>query len=169
MWFTPFLLFLQHESPLAAIEVPPAPVSAANTLPHVIKERGPYVITFLIKHLYLNGIWHQRDICYNEIRLCAQYTLTILGSIENTIWEGLCNHFEKWRIITLTSYNLCISTPILKHEMTICVIHSCYPDETIPNLIQWSKMSLELEEPTYHTIHHPKILTVNRVTWLNSP
>ena len=46
--------------------------------------------------------------------------------------EGLCNHWKGTRIFTLTSHNLCNSTPILKVEVTIyavsiykCVINIC--------------------------------------------
>ena len=38
---------------------------------------------------------------------------------------------------------------IVKLEVTICVIHdNCKPDGTIPDLIQLSELSVELEVPT---------------------
>lgn len=46
-------------------------------------------------------------------------------------------------------YNLCISSMILKLESTICTIHrSCKLDDTIPDVIHWSKLPVELKVPT---------------------
>jgi hypothetical protein len=46
-----------------------------------------------VAHLYLSAIWrgfevesgHQKDKCYNEIRLCDQNLSTILGSREQIL------------------------------------------------------------------------------------
>ena len=40
-------------------------------------------------------------------------------------WEGLCDHFKRKRIFTLTICNCSISIPVLKFEITILVIHNC--------------------------------------------
>jgi hypothetical protein len=44
---------------------------------------------------------------------------------------------EKETILTLTSYNFCISIVILNFEVTIHMICISYLLETILNLIQW--------------------------------
>jgi hypothetical protein len=36
--------------------------------------------------------------------------------------EGLCDHLRRKKFLTLTSYHFCISTPILKLEMTTFVV-----------------------------------------------
>lgn len=70
---------------------------------------------------------------------------TVIGSVL-THW-GLCDEWHSLkskRILTLTSYNFCISTWTLKYKMMICVICDCYLDETIlhpiqqPNFCPWS-------------------------------
>lgn len=59
------------------------------------------------------------------------------------IQEVLCDDLKSKRIFTLDSYGVCVSTPILKLEMIIYVIHHNYsPDETIPYPIQRSKLFL---------------------------
>jgi hypothetical protein len=57
----------------------------------------------------------QKNMCYDEIRLCAQNVDTTLGSSTVSITIGidsLCEHFK--RIFTFTSYNFCTSPPILE-------------------------------------------------------
>ena len=36
--------------------------------------------------------------------------------------DGLCDHLKRKKFLTLTSYHFCISTPILKLEMTTFVV-----------------------------------------------
>ena len=47
---------------------------------------------------------HQRDMHYNEIRVCAQNIDIIRGSIVNIQLEGLCDHLKRKIIIALSSY-----------------------------------------------------------------
>ena len=36
---------------------------------------------------------HEKDVCNNEIGLCSQYILGVLGSMVNADnWEGLCDY-----------------------------------------------------------------------------
>ena len=37
---------------------------------------------------------HPKDMCHNEIRLCAQNIDTILGSVVNITIGGLCDSFK---------------------------------------------------------------------------
>ena len=59
-------------------------------------------------------------------------------------------HLKTKIIINLDFYNFStLSLMIVKLEMTICVIHcNCKLDETIPELIQRSELSVESELPT---------------------
>lgn len=89
-----------------------------------------------VAHLYLNGIWpgfevvngHQKDKCYNEIRLRDQNLSTILGSREHIIEEDQFKEKENLQ------FDFCISPPMilnLKLDTIICFIHRNYwPDET---------------------------------------
>ena len=63
--------------------------------------------------------------CYDRIGPCAQNIDTILGLIVNIIGEGLCDRFKRNKNCTFTSYNFCISAPILEPVTTICVILNC--------------------------------------------
>ena len=52
---------------------------------------------------------------YDEIGLCAQVIDTILSLLVNIIEKAnLCHCFKRKTVVTLTSYNLCISTLMLK-------------------------------------------------------
>ena len=53
---------------------------------------------FLIRQLYLSGVWLGVD--QKEIGLCAQNMLTILGS---TKWGNLFDHLMSTRIFTFDS------------------------------------------------------------------
>ncbi len=61
-----------------------------------------YLVTFLSRHLHWSGVWldvaprtstkkgpkrDQKDMCLTKMRLHAQYMITVLGSIANTIGE----------------------------------------------------------------------------------
>ena len=61
-----------------------------------------------------------------------------------------CPHLTRKNIFTLTSYDICISTQILKLEieMTIFIIYTSSQNETILISIQWSRLFVELEVPT---------------------
>ena len=50
---------------------------------------------------------YQIDMCYNGIRLLAPNLDILLSSIHNIIGEGLCNHFKRKIICTLSSSNFC--------------------------------------------------------------
>ena len=52
-------------------------------------------------------------------------------------WEGLCDHVV----------HCCIHRPILKPKLTTSVIHECWLDEIVPDLIQQPKMYAKLEVP----------------------
>jgi hypothetical protein len=85
---------------------------------------------------------HQKSTCYNNIGLCAQNTYIDLGSIMNTIGRTY-----SWGegVFTLTSYSVESPTMFLQLELTsIC---NWQPYETIPNLIQPSKLYVKLEVP----------------------
>ena len=52
---------------------------------------------------------HRKDICYDEIGLCAQIIDTILSSIINEPnWKDLCDHLNSMRNSNLTSHIFCI-------------------------------------------------------------
>ena len=44
-------------------------------------------------------------VCFKEIGLCAQNTLTILDSLVNMIGGDLCDHLMNMRIFTLITIN----------------------------------------------------------------
>ena len=52
----------------------------------------------------------------------------------------LWDHLEETRTFTSNRYNFCISIMIMKFEMIICVIDTCWLDEMILNLIHKSKV-----------------------------
>ena len=56
--------------------------------------------------------------CYDGVKLCVQNEVSILGSLVETIGRVYVITYRE-RILTLTSYNFCISTPILKLETLI--------------------------------------------------
>lgn len=51
-------------------------------------------------------------------------------------WERPFDHLKRKGVFTLTSYDFCISTAILKLEMTIFGIYNMLLNETIHNMIQ---------------------------------
>ena len=57
--------------------------------------------------------------------MVLEYLDTIIGSIVGTIGKAYMIIQREQRIFTLVSCNFYISTPIMKLEMTVCVIHSC--------------------------------------------
>ena len=65
----------------------------------------------------------QKDMCYNDIGLCAPNVLNCFQSNNVHNWEGLHDHLKRKRIFTLASYNNCISTLILKVKPDM--IHNC--------------------------------------------
>ena len=89
---------------------------------------------------------------FDEIELCSRNWLTILSSSVATIGRAYVireRRRQRQREITLTSYQLCISTPILKLDMTICVIRwRGWPGEAIPSSMRRSKLPTELGVPT---------------------
>lgn len=91
---------------------------------------------------------------FDEIELCSRNWLTILSSSVATIGRAYVireteTETETHREITLTSYQLCTSTPILKLDMTICVIHRHgWPGEAIPSSMRRSKLPTEFRVPT---------------------
>lgn len=75
---------------------------------------------------------------------------TILSSMLNTFYEDLCGHSKTTYVFVLTLSNFCILSMISRLEM----IYSCYPKETIQDMMQGKKLSLELDMPTIgpHTL-----------------
>ena len=70
-------------------------------------------------------VWHQKDVYYDEIGLCAQNVDVNLGSLVNTI--GRCviiqRHSDQKLISTYEAYNVCNSTSILElHEMVMFIV-----------------------------------------------
>ena len=59
---------------------------------------------------------HQKNTCLDEIGLCAHNIHFIIGSIVKRIGGPLFDCLMRKRIFTLTSYDVCISTPNLKLE-----------------------------------------------------
>ena len=55
---------------------------------------------------------------------------------------------KRKKIFTLTSYNFCISTLLLKFEMIICMICKCSLNEINSDFIKEPKMLMVLEVPT---------------------
>lgn len=71
------------------------------------------------------------------------------------IWDlHMSDHLKIKRIFMLTHYSFFISTWIMKFEMPIFVVGSCLLDEIIPDLIQPSKLYVELKVSTMgsHTL-----------------
>lgn len=54
-----------------------------------------YVVRVAVK----NG--HQKDMCYDDLKLCGQNLNTILGSIGNTNWEVLWDRSTRKRVFTM--------------------------------------------------------------------
>ena len=79
----------------------------------------PYMAKLGVKH------GNKKDTCYIEIvGLCAHKLGTNLVSIVNTNLGGP-SFKEREIIFTLISYDFCTSSPILKLEITICMICNC--------------------------------------------
>ena len=65
---------------------------------------------FLIWHTYLNTLWigcgskniHHEDTCSKEVGANLQFILTILHSMINTIWGGLCTQSRKQHTLPMT-------------------------------------------------------------------
>ena len=70
---------------------------------------GVIQLLFLIKQLYLSDVWqlvrcdfkHWKDVCLEEIGLCAQNMITILDPIVNLYGGDLYEHLMSIGIFTL--------------------------------------------------------------------
>ena len=79
--------------------------------------------------------------------MCSkQVNFSRLDNVHNL--EGLCDHLEFITIFTLESNIFCISTSIMKLDLTTYAICNCSLDETIHDPIQWHDKFVELEVPT---------------------
>lgn len=68
---------------------------------------------------------HQDDTWYIDIKLCVWINDTITCSVVKTI-EKACVIVQRVRgIFTFTCFDFCFSTPNLKLDMTIFMIHNC--------------------------------------------
>lgn len=59
-------------------------------------------------------------------------------------WEGLQECLRRKRIFTLASFDFCISTLTMKHEMRIFEICNCDSDEAFIGFIQSPRFSYEV-------------------------
>lgn len=105
---------------------------------------------WLIAHLFE---WPMARFKVKKIRFIMQldYVLkidTIIpGSIVTAHVGGVMSSLKRnIRTATLT-YKFCLSTLFLRLQMTICVICSGEPDESIPDSIQQSNLSVEFVVP----------------------
>ena len=78
---------------------------------------------FLLGHQNLSGICKELvvkngDQWQWDWTMCSEYRHHSRCNIQHN-WEGTCDYLKRKRILTLTSYNFCISSPIVKLEMTI--------------------------------------------------
>jgi hypothetical protein len=91
----------------------------------------------------------KKNTCYDEIGLCAQIYRhhTTFKSGHN--WEdlSLCDASKRVNFFSLTSSKVCISTRILKREMTSFLIHNSQPKDTVCDWIHRPKLSVDLEVP----------------------
>ena len=86
--------------------------------------------------------------CHDEIGLCAINMLTIIGSNFEQNFESSYEHLKKKYSLWPFTIAYWISTLILKLEMALCAICTCWLDETISDPYQKPKLSMELEVPT---------------------
>ena len=75
------------------------------------------------------GVWTQSLLQIQPVYWALQETT--LRLVVRTTWTCFVIPWRKHK--SLISCNFCISTPILKLEKTICVIHESWRDETNPN------------------------------------
>ena len=73
----------------------------------------------------------------------------------NTIREGTCNDLKRQIVFNFDLLTLLHLKVNYKVDKTIHVIHDCEPYDTILDLIQWSKLCVELEMLTIglHSLH----------------
>ena len=88
-------------------------------------------VSYLVTH-----IWVVAKTCSLVWTMCLKYS----HSIVDHHWEGLVDHWMRKRIFTSASK----STPILKFDLTSCVILDCLPEETSIVSIQLSKLYVHL-------------------------
>ena len=119
-----------------------------------VKVCVPYVVTLILNQsliLELSDVWQglylwtdsKKNMLWWDWTMCSN-SKTILDSIVNKIGTIHVFHFKKKENIPFTSYNFCISTPIWKLDITICLI----PKATFADSLERWKSSVELEVPT---------------------
>ena len=111
-----FLSILKTSTfPMLSVKAQHSPHKVCGLYVVTSSDRMPTFAWYMARFIVKNG--HHKDMCYDEIGLCAQNIDTFLGSIINTIGD----HIERRRTFNLMSYNFCISTLILKLKMTTFV------------------------------------------------
>lgn len=81
---------------------------------------------FLIKHLFLTGVWQGYLSIRNAKKTHVMVRLyTIWGSLINMFGRAYAIVSREWEFSRSTSCNFCLSTPVLKLETTIFVIWNC--------------------------------------------
>lgn len=126
-------------------------------------------MSLVIFMLHLQRLSLSLSISLIHFGLCTNGTNNIIGSIISTIGRRLCAQWKRKRIFTLTSYNLCILPPILKHEAMIFVILNSYACEDSHFLSGWviSRTNI-MVKIVYNRATYPNVSLIKTVKLIDN-